>query len=286
MPVKRKRIQIHLYSKDTNKPEYRSVSLRVIGGWLLGLVIIVLGFMFWLPDNMMNLKNFSALEISKKQRAMQESANKLEKQIVEANLQIEGGRNIRDKTNKLAGFSSDAENLEKVPVAKNGREKVTTDFEQIKETLETFRRMRDAFLENESYTQSLPLLHPVKRHQKITNRFGLIQDQLTKRELPHRGLDFAVREGDTVIATADGIVENVTNERTAFGISLEIQHTPKIKTTYSHLQGVLIQNGRPVKKGQAIALAGKSGSVLWPVLHYEIRYNNQPINPEDYFITP
>jgi murein DD-endopeptidase MepM/ murein hydrolase activator NlpD len=140
-------------------------------------------------------------------------------------------------------------------------------------------------LADEPYAKSLPLLHPIKQHQNITGKFGRLQDPITRRELSHRGLDFAVREGDTIIATGDGIVDGIINQRFGFGTTLEIQHSPRIKTVYSHLQSVLVQNGKPVKKGQAIALAGKSGSVLWPVLHYEVRFDNQPIDPEDYFIT-
>jgi len=286
MGKKRKILQVHIYSKGTDKPTFYGISIRVIFGWLLGLAIMILGFVFWLPNNMINLKNFRILDISKEQRAMQATAGKLEKRISEANTQIENGRNLREKTNILAGIPNVADKLEEAPKTKNYRMKrTTTDLNKIKKSSETFSKMRDMLLVNEQYTQSLPLLHPIRAYQKITNKFGLVQDPLTKREIPHRGLDFAVKEGDTVIATGDGIVENITSSRTGFGTTLEIQHAPHIKTHYSHLQSVLVQPGKAVKKGQAVALAGKSGGVLWPVLHYEVRYDNQPINPEDYFIT-
>jgi murein DD-endopeptidase MepM/ murein hydrolase activator NlpD len=286
MTKKRKILQIHIYSKGTDKPTFYGISIRVIFGWLLGLAIMILGFVFWLPNNMVNLKNFRILDISKEQRTMQAAAGKLEKRISEANTQIENGRNLREKTNILAGISNVADKHEEVPKTKNYRTKrTTTDLSRIKKSSESFKKLRDMLLVNEQYTQSLPLLHPIRQHQKVTNKFGLIHDPLTKREIPHRGLDFAVKEGDTVIATGDGIVESITSSRTGFGTTLEIQHAPHIKTHYSHLQNVLVQPGKAVKKGQAVALTGKSGSVLWPVLHYEVRYDNQPINPEDYFIT-
>jgi murein DD-endopeptidase MepM/ murein hydrolase activator NlpD len=283
MPKQPKKLQVHIYSKGTDKPEAFNIPVRVIGGWLIGLAIIVLGFVFWLPDNLISIKNFRVLEIAKEQRAMQLTANKLEKQIAEANIQIESGHNLRTKINQMAGFQEPAAE----PIAEDKKKKnKTIDFLHIKKSMETFGKLRDALAEDELYTQSLPLLHPVKHHRNITNRFGSIQDPLTKRELPHTGLDFAVTEGDTIIATGDGIVENILYRKAGFGITMEIQHTKDIKTVYSHLQSVLVQNGKPVKKGQPIALAGRSGSVLWPVLHYEVRYDNQPINPEDYFITP
>jgi murein DD-endopeptidase MepM/ murein hydrolase activator NlpD len=286
MAKKRRRLQIHVYSKGTDKPESYNIQIRAIGGWLLGFVIIILGFAFWLPGNMINLKNFRIVEIAKEQKAMQLMANKLEKQISEANSQIESSRNLREKINQLAGLPVDTTNVKINPAAKNRKgKKILADVEHIKKSLETLKKMRDALMADKLYAKSLPLLHPIKKRQNITNRFGITQDHLTRRELPHRGIDFAVSEGDTIIATGDGVVDGIINQKFGFGTTLEIQHSPRIKTLYSHLQSVLVQNGKPVKKGQAVAIAGRSGSVLWPVLHYEVRLDNQPINPEDYFIT-
>jgi len=286
MKKKRRKLQIYVYSKGTDKPESYSIPVRVIGGWLFGLIIIILGFAFWLPNNMINLKNFRVFEIAKEQKAMQLTANKLEKQISEANSQIKSGRSLREKINQLAGLPADTSDIEKKSEPKNRKgKKILADLERIRKSQEVFKSLRDSLLANESYAKTLPLLHPVKRYQNITNRFGRAKDPIIRRELPHRGLDFAISEGDTVIATGDGVVENIMNQRFGFGTTLEIQHSPRIKTVYSHLQSILVQNGKPVKKGQPVALAGKSGSVLWPVLHYEVRFDNQPINPEDYFIT-
>jgi len=286
MAKKHKKLQIHLYSKGTDKPESYSIPVRVIGGWIVGLVIIILGFAFWLPDNMINLKNFRVLEIAQEQKALQLTANKLEKQISEANSQIKNSRSLREKINQLAGLPVDTTSpVKKTPQKNNKEKKILADLDRIKKSQETFKKLRDTLLADTSYAKNLPLIHPIKHYQHITSRFGRIQDPITKRELSHRGLDFAVNEGDTIIATGDGVVDGIINQRFGFGTTLEILHSPRIKTVYSHLQSVLVQNGKPVKKGQAVALAGKSGSVLWPVLHYEVRFDNQPINPEDYFIT-
>ncbi|MDR2594899.1 MAG: M23 family metallopeptidase [Fibromonadaceae bacterium] len=286
MAKKRKKLQVYVYSKGTDKPESYEIPVRVIGGWIFGLVIIIFGFVFWLPDNMINLKNFRVLEIAQEQKAMQLTANKLEKQIYEANSQIKNSRSLREKINQLAGLPVDTLDHEKRPAPKTYKgKKILADLERIRKSQDTYKKLRDALETDEVYANSLPLLHPIIQHQNITSKFGRLQDPITKRELSHRGLDFAVSEGDTVIATGDGTVEAIINQRFGFGTTLEIQHTPRVKTVYSHLQSILVQNGKPVKKGQPVALAGKSGSVLWPVLHYEVRFDNQPINPEDYFIT-
>jgi murein DD-endopeptidase MepM/ murein hydrolase activator NlpD len=281
--AKRKKIKIQLYSKGTDKPETFNVPFVVIGGWLLGLAIIVLAFMFWLPDNMINRKNLKILDIAKDQRVIQLAANKMEKQISEANSKIESGSSLRSKTNQLAGLADSNEK----PWEKDGNEKVMlADYERIKESLEVYKKLRDKLLEDEERANNLPLLYPINGNKNITNRFGMVQDPFVKMELPHLGLDFAVREGDTVIATGSGMVDKIIKRKHGFGLTVEIQHSPEIKTVYAHLQSVLVQAEKPVKKGQPIAIAGRSGSVLWPVLHYEIRYDNQPVNPEDYFIMP
>jgi len=289
MPKKRKKIQIQLYSKGTDKPETYSVPVVVVASWLLGLVIIISAFLFWLPDSMISEKFFRVFEIAKEQRAMQLMANKMEKQISEVNLKIENGTNLREKVSQLAHLensNNEATSASSASNAKAKNKKTSVDFEYVKTTLNTFRSLRDSLASNEEFAKSLPLSYPLRQKRNITNRFGLIRDPFTKIELPHRGLDFAVSEGDTIIATGNGIVDGVIKQRSGFGLTLEIQHSPRIKTVYSHLQDVLVQLGKPVKTGQPIALAGRSGSVLWSVLHYEVRLDDQPINPEDYFITP
>ncbi|MDR0516244.1 MAG: M23 family metallopeptidase [Fibromonadaceae bacterium] len=283
MAKKRRKIRIQLYSKGTDKPDTFNVPLVAIGGWLLGLAIIILAFMFWLPNNIISEKNFKILDIAKEQRAIQLITNKMEKQISEANSKIESGSDLRIKANQLAGLSDGKKKSEEI----DGEEKTSfVNLDRVRTSLETYSRLRDKLLENEELANSLPLLYPITGNKNITNRFGMVQDPLTKMELPHFGLDFAVKEGDTVVATGSGIVDKIVKRKHGFGLTLEIQHSPQIKTTYAHLQNVLVQAGKPVKRGQPIAVAGRSGSVLWPVLHYEIRYDNKPINPEYYFIIP
>ena len=289
MHKKDRKIQIQLYSKGTDKPETYSVSIVVVASWILGFVTIVLAFLFWLPSNIISEKFFRVFEIAKEQRAMQLMANKMEKQISEVNLKIENGANLREKVSQLAYLENSSTNSSTSAGTAKSKAKIkktSVDFEYVKTTLNTFRSLRDSLSSNEEYAKSLPLSYPLRHKRSITNRFGLIRDPFTKTELPHRGLDFAVSEGDTVIATGNGTIDGVIKQRSGFGLTVEIQHSPRIKTVYSHLQDVFVQPGKPVQKGQPVALAGRSGSVLWPVLHYEVRLDDQPIDPEDYFITP
>jgi len=66
---------------------------------------------------------------------------------------------------------------------------------------------------------------------------------------------------------------------------MKIEHLPKVRTFYAHLGKALVQNGAKVKRGDPIAIIGESGRESSVGLHYEIRLDGVPINPEDYFIT-
>ena len=112
----------------------------------------------------------------------------------------------------------------------------------------------------------------------------MIHDPFTEIDLPHRGIDFVAEVGDTVYATGAGVVAEVRSHR-GFGLSVKIEHTPGVKTFYAHLGQSLVQPGERVHRGSPIAIINESGRESGVGLHYEIRLNGVPVNPEDYFIT-
>jgi murein DD-endopeptidase MepM/ murein hydrolase activator NlpD len=94
----------------------------------------------------------------------------------------------------------------------------------------------------------------------------------------HAGLDFAVKRGTAVAATASGKVvfagwdENLGNV-------VRIDHGNGFETVYGHNDKLLVQEGMEVLKGDVIALSGNTGYSTAPHLHYEIRKNGVPIDP-------
>ena len=87
-----------------------------------------------------------------------------------------------------------------------------------------------------------------------------------------------------MVATGAGVVAEIQRHR-GFGLSMKVEHMPGIKTFYAHLGQALVQPGQRVRRGQPIAIIGESGTESSVALHYEIRLNGTPVNPEDYFIT-
>ena len=68
-----------------------------------------------------------------------------------------------------------------------------------------------------------------------------------------------------------------------YGNQIEISHGYSYKTKYAHLSKILVKEGEHVKRGQVIGLVGNTGKSVGPHLHYEVRRNNVPINPINFF---
>ena len=113
----------------------------------------------------------------------------------------------------------------------------------------------------------LPLRYPVDMTNfkyKISSDFGLRKNGPNGGNYLHGGIDISVPKGTPVYATADGIVEAATEQKTPGGAGwyINIRHyNTGLVTQYLHLQegGILVKQGDHVDACQQIALSGNSG---------------------------
>jgi murein DD-endopeptidase MepM/ murein hydrolase activator NlpD len=117
----------------------------------------------------------------------------------------------------------------------------------------------------------------------LTSRFGYRIDPFTGLRQLHEGIDIANRLGSPIIAPADGVVARVYNNF-GFGLMLEINHGYGLVTRYGHLSKSYVKVGQRVKRGDKVAAIGKSGRATGPHLHYEVRLNKVPLNPQRYIL--
>jgi murein DD-endopeptidase MepM/ murein hydrolase activator NlpD len=94
----------------------------------------------------------------------------------------------------------------------------------------------------------------------------------------HPGIDFAVKEGTNVSATAAGIVISAGWDDN-LGNLVVIDHENGYITMYGHNQKILVKKGDRILKGDIVALSGNTGHSTAPHLHYEIVKDNRPIDP-------
>ena len=119
------------------------------------------------------------------------------------------------------------------------------------------------------------LIWPISSIDKISSSFGIRWGQL------HTGIDLPAHRGTPVVAVMDGKIISASYV-SGHGKSINIEHRNNYYTRYSHNSVMLVQNGDYVKKGQVIAFVGSTGNSTGNHLHFEIRYNDIPLNPLDF----
>ncbi len=86
----------------------------------------------------------------------------------------------------------------------------------------------------------------------------------------HNGIDFGTPLGTAVMATDQGEVVQVGYEPTGFGHFLLLAHAWG-QSIYAHLNGINVQIGQRVGRGETIGVSGNTGSSSGPHLHFAIR---------------
>lgn len=94
----------------------------------------------------------------------------------------------------------------------------------------------------------------------------------------HRGLDIAAAAGTAINAAADGTVI-FSGEKGTYGNLVILSHGNGFLTYYAHCSKLLVQVGDTVTQGQPIAAVGSTGRSTGPHCHFEVRYQNNPIDP-------
>lgn len=96
-----------------------------------------------------------------------------------------------------------------------------------------------------------------------------------------QGIDIKAKLGQPVVATAAGEVVYVGNGLKGYGNLAIIKHNNDYLSAYAHNQEVFVQEGQRVKAQQRIATVG-SKRAGEGVLHFQIRYHGEPVNPLKY----
>jgi murein DD-endopeptidase MepM/ murein hydrolase activator NlpD len=99
----------------------------------------------------------------------------------------------------------------------------------------------------------------------------------------HSGQDIEAAWGSPVVAGASGKVTFV-GWQNGYGQLVVIDHGGGLTTRYGHLSHIDVTQGETVSRGQFIARVGSTGRSTGPHLHYEVRINDEPVNPLQYLL--
>lgn len=109
----------------------------------------------------------------------------------------------------------------------------------------------------------------------VTSRYG------TRNGRNHNGIDLDLETGDTVYAAWSGKVRYAKYNDGGYGNLVIIRHPNGLETLYGHLSKFLVYPDQEIVAGEPIALGGNTGHSFGSHLHFEIRFYDVPMNPEE-----
>ncbi|MCD6385280.1 M23 family metallopeptidase [Candidatus Sumerlaeota bacterium] len=166
-------------------------------------------------------------------------------------------------------------NAKKVKTSKTSK-KTSTRYSKNKTLTKKYSKNK-----SHSTTRSAKSIKPRQKFIMPVN--GKITRKFFKRKSAHHyGIDIAAPEGTPIRASRSGKVIYSDNVIPGFGNMVILDHNDGFTTLYAHNKKNLVKVNQFVKQGTKIALVGHSGNATGNHLHFEIRYNAEPVDPMKY----
>jgi murein DD-endopeptidase MepM/ murein hydrolase activator NlpD len=96
----------------------------------------------------------------------------------------------------------------------------------------------------------------------------------------HDGIDIRAPRGTAVRAAAPGKVIFADSEPTQFGTMVVVDHGGGWHSAYAFLSQLTVKQGDDVSAGERVGLVGNTGRARGNELHFEIRQDSRPVDPE------
>ena len=139
----------------------------------------------------------------------------------------------------------------------------------------------EVLVQKQSLLNSTPSIQPIRGW--VSSYFGYRIGPFSGRSEMHKGLDIAAPRGTPVYSPAKGVVSYVGYEQ-GYGKIMTIDHGYGIKTRFAHNSQIFVELGQKVNRREIIAAVGSTGRSSGPHLHYEIRLNGIPVDPQNYIL--
>lgn len=110
---------------------------------------------------------------------------------------------------------------------------------------------------------------------------GEVIKRFSDGDLARQGIHIAGRSGQAVVAAADGEVVYSGSGLRGYGELIIIKHSAEFLSAYGHNRVRLVNEGQRVQAGQPIAEMGRTAADR-DKLHFEIRRNGRPVDPQQF----
>ncbi|MEX2015438.1 MAG: M23 family metallopeptidase [Candidatus Hydrogenedentales bacterium] len=128
------------------------------------------------------------------------------------------------------------------------------------------------------YRPQSPWRQLIDGKARLTSEFGPREHPITGRMHEHRGIDLAARSGTPIYPLRPGTVVT-SGWRGGYGNVVVVRHDDGVETLYGHNAENLVKAGDRVDGSTPMALVGSTGQATGPHLHFEVRRENEALNP-------
>jgi murein DD-endopeptidase MepM/ murein hydrolase activator NlpD len=162
-----------------------------------------------------------------------------------------------------------------LPLDEMGLETLAAKMGRLEEDMKAY----EAVLRERGYT---PTIWPV--NGKLEGGFGGRRNPFGGAGWEfHSGQDIEADPGAPVVCGASGRVTFV-GWQNGYGQLVVVDHGGGLTTRYAHLSHIDVEMDQVVSRGQLVGKVGSTGRSTGPHLHYEVRINDQPVNPLPYLL--
>lgn len=178
--------------------------------------------------------------------------------------------NLIEETLSATDIVIDTEALEEAVTEENTEQEEVVQL--VEETSSLSQMEQDAEYIKANYSFIKPLTG------EITSRYGIRNPTVATVPKYHTGIDIARVTGTVIVSAMEGTVELVSSKGD-YGNHIKITNG-EVSTLYAHCSKIYVKEGETISQGQEIAEVGATGNVTGPHLHFEIRRNNQYVDPD------
>lgn len=128
--------------------------------------------------------------------------------------------------------------------------------------------------------ENMFLKTPLSERSQTNSAFGYRVHPVSGQWKGHQGIDYPAPKGTPIRATAQGKITFI-GAQNGYGKVIFISHDNNYSTVYAHQSRFEngLKKGTHIEKGQIIGYVGSTGIATGNHLHYELRVNNQPVDP-------
>ncbi|MBQ5404193.1 MAG: M23 family metallopeptidase [Bacteroidales bacterium] len=148
----------------------------------------------------------------------------------------------------------------------------------------SYAEVADLVKNKEKMLASIPSIQPVdvKDFIRFGSPFGYRFHPILHIYRMHAGVDLTAPHGAPIYAAGNGTVA-MAGTQNGYGNVVKINHGFGYTTVYAHMSKILVKEGQKVNRGEVIGLVGNTGLSTSPHCHYEVRINDKPVDPVNFY---